>query len=112
LFSKGKSFSVYPVKVLYDFVPLNTSLPLQGGLTVSSRNFKKAVERNRVKRILREAYRLNKLPLQEDLNAKQLKLAVFFIYTARELPVFEEISLKMIAIMKRLSEVVSKQQVM
>ena len=63
---------------------------LQAGVTVSSRIFKKAVERNRVKRILREAYRLHKLPLQVLLNKEEKSLYLFFIYTGREMPDFED----------------------
>ncbi|HEX8356772.1 MAG TPA: ribonuclease P protein component, partial [Segetibacter sp.] len=49
LFSEGKSFSAYPLKVLYD-MSSESSFAFQAGVTVSSRSFKKAVERNRVKR--------------------------------------------------------------
>src|SRR6476469_4622404 len=59
LFRTGKSVSVFPIKVLYDFAE-NIEVSLQAGVTTSSRHFKKAVQRNRVKRVLREAYRLQK----------------------------------------------------
>ncbi|HLL44297.1 MAG TPA: ribonuclease P protein component [Segetibacter sp.] len=102
LFSKGKSISAFPVKVLYDFVEDDTSVPLQAGVTTSSRNFKKAIERNRVKRILREAYRLQKLPLQQHLKEQNRSLALFFIYTGKELPVFAEVYERMGIILQKL----------
>jgi ribonuclease P protein component len=77
---------------------------LQTGVTVSSKKFKKAVERNRVKRVLREAYRLQKIILQDALKEKGISLALFFIYTGKELPVFEELYKKMGIILQRLQK--------
>ena len=102
LFNKGKSISAFPVRVLYHFVEDDTSVPLQAGVTTSSRNFKKAIERNRVKRILREAYRLQKLPLQQHLKEQNRSLALFFIYTGKELPVFAEVYERMGIILQKL----------
>ena len=79
-------------------------MPLQAGVTTSSRNFKKAIERNRVKRVLREAYRLQKLPLQQHLKEKNISLALFFIYKGKELPVFAEVYEKMGIILQRLQK--------
>ena len=64
-------------------------------MSVSTRHFKKAVDRNRIKRLMRESYRLQKNNLQTVLEEKHLNLAVFFIYTGKELPeytlIFEKI---------------------
>lgn len=93
--------SIYPIKALYDYAEPLTA-PLRAGVTVSSRKFKKAVDRNKVKRILREAYRLQKLPLQQALSQKKVSLVLFFIYTGKELPVFSEVYEKMGIILQRL----------
>ncbi len=82
LFSKGKSFNLPPFRVVY--LPAETGL--RSGVAVSSRNFKKAVDRNRIKRLMREAYRLQKNPLQELLKTRQTGLILFFNYTSREMP--------------------------
>jgi ribonuclease P protein component len=82
---------------------------LQCGVTVSSRNFKKAVSRNGVKRIVREVYRLQKLPLQNLLEEQNKRLIVFFIYVGKELPVFNEVNGKMEIALQRIISVVRNQ---
>jgi ribonuclease P protein component len=85
VFREGKSFAFFPFRVYY--APLLLPIPhLQAGFGASSRNFKKAVDRNRIKRLSREAYRLQKQPLYDWLKEKDRTLAVFFIYTGKELP--------------------------
>ena len=101
LFKNGKSFTAFPIKALYDWVK-DQPTPLKAGVTVSSRRFKKAVDRNRVKRVLREGYRLQKCTLQNLLEEKNVSLAIFFIYIGKELPVFTEVSEKMGIILQRL----------
>lgn len=76
--------------------------PLQAGFGASSRNFKSAVDRNRIKRLAREAYRLHKGPLQEGLREASRSLILFIIYTGKELPEYHPLSQKMDLILKRL----------
>ena len=79
--------------------------PLQAGFTASTRNFKKAVDRNRIKRITKEAYRLQKNELTAELTLRNKKLALFFIYTDKELPAFEIITDRVRIILKKLSSI-------
>ncbi len=65
--------------------------PIQFTVSVSKRKFKRAVDRNRVKRQIREAYRLNKAPLFEKLNQSQKKYAWMVIFTGSELPDYQQI---------------------
>lgn len=107
LFKEGRSFTAFPYRVYYLFRPPGTPAasshqPLQFGVGVSTRNFKRAVERNRVKRLTREAWRLQKTPLQELLQSKQVPLACFVIYTGKELPAYTLVSEKIGVTLQRL----------
>jgi ribonuclease P protein component len=77
LFTKGKSFLVFPLKVFYTFNINNNKINV--GVGVSKRNFKNATDRNRVKRLLREAYRLQKNSLHEVVTTKQLSFFILYI---------------------------------
>ena len=81
LFSEGKSLTVPPFRIVYR--PAGEGLLFAAG--VSSRNFKKAVDRNRIKRHTREAYRVQKMGLKELLQSTNQGLHVFFTYTAKEI---------------------------
>jgi ribonuclease P protein component len=103
LFSEGKGFVVAPFKVYYlipektpttHHSPVTQSLSkgtTQFGVGVSAKNFKKAVDRNRIKRLTRESYRLQKNSLHEKVASKNIQLNIFFIYTGKELPGYDEV---------------------
>lgn len=86
LFTRGKSFSNFPFKVLW--MPANDSV-LQAGIGVSSKHFKKAVDRNHIKRLIREAYRLQKHELKETLEVNNAGLLLFILYYGNEVPKYE-----------------------
>jgi ribonuclease P protein component len=106
LFSEGRAVTAFPIRVQYKMVDQLT-VPLQAGFSVSSRNFKRAVDRNRIKRLMREAYRLQKLPLQQALQTKQQQLALFLIYTGKELPVYALVKEKVEVVLTKLLQTVN-----
>lgn len=87
LFKEGQRFNVGMIRVFYNTVEQSG---VRAGVGVSARLFKKAVDRNRIKRQLREAYRLQKQALA--LSATTTKgLDLFLIYTAKDFTDFQEL---------------------
>ena len=107
LFKEGKSFSQFPLRVVYMETERQDSA-LKAGFTVSTRYFKRAVDRNRVKRLMRESYRLQKNKLLQKLVENKSNLAVFFIYTAAELPKYKEMFEMMGTALERVEGAISE----
>ena len=105
LFAEGKSFVVIPFRI-YFLVdgPWTMNHGLQFGVGVSAKNFKRAVDRNRIKRLTREAWRLQKNELTEKVKTTQKQLNVFFIYTGKEVPDFTIVRDKVTVVLKKLAD--------
>ena len=101
LFAEGKGISDYPVKLIYFRTTLPEEVRFQTGVAVSKRNFKKAVQRNRIKRLLREGYRLNKHLLFNNIEGN---FAFLFIYIGKEMPQYHQVEASMKAIFHKLVE--------
>lgn len=108
LFAGGKGFSVFPIRVTYLFLA-DEERGVKMGVTISKRNFKKATDRNRVKRLLREAYRLQKEELVATVQAKEKSAAVFFIYTGKTIASFEEVKGAMAKCLRKLSLIINSE---
>lgn len=78
---------------------------MQAAFSVSKRHFKKAVDRNRVKRLMRESYRLQKNSLKELVEKNNKSLAVFFIYNGKEIPNYKDVFEKIGSALVRLESI-------
>jgi ribonuclease P protein component len=117
LFAKGQSFSVFPIKVFYTVTNLSAEDNLtldpkaslvHAGVGVSARIFKKAHDRNKVKRLLREVYRTQKQPLYQVVAANQRTINVFFLYIGKTLPVFADLQINMAKTLQKLVKKLSE----
>ncbi|MBL0356781.1 MAG: ribonuclease P protein component [Chitinophagaceae bacterium] len=105
LFKQGKSFSLFPFRVVYQKSVADSGEEiLQAAFSVSKRYFKKAVYRNRIKRLMREAYRLQKNELQHRLQQSNRQMIIFIMYTGNELPEHSLVKEKIATVIKRLQK--------
>lgn len=109
LFSEGSSFYIYPFKIFWLALPLETVYPVQILITVGKRSFKSAVDRNRVKRQIREVYRVNKHELYGKLLKDQQQCILGVIYTTNILLPTNELEIKIKAVLRRLYAELNKQ---
>ena len=103
LFSEGKHVLVYPLKAVY--ILGNEKHHLQAGVSASKRNFKKAVDRNRIKRLIRETYRVQKPTLENHLIQNKQTLSVFFMYIGKEMPEYDQLMESTEKIIKRIVKI-------
>ncbi len=94
LFKKGKSFHQFPFRWVYLKTKEDQKFPIQMGVSVSKRKFKLAVDRNRIKRLMRETWRLNKHIVYQELE-EGTSFVVMLIYTSQEEMDFEDLNKKM-----------------
>jgi len=105
LFAEGKKLSIPPFRVLW--LKNSGGENLKFGVGVSVRNFKKAVDRNRIKRLIKESWRLQKNGLKELANNKQVELSVFINFTGKEVPKFTEVKTSVGKIIEELKKIIS-----
>ena len=102
LFGKqGSSFGVYPLRIVWIKSEAPTAAPPQVLISVSKRTFKRAVDRNRLKRLVREAYRLNKYRLVAQPGGHVVAL-LGIIFTGKEKCELALVEKKLISALNRL----------
>ncbi len=102
LFNDGKQFVIFPLKVFYFHPDEALNFSVKAGFGASSHTFKKAVQRNRIKRLLREAYRTQKLPLYNYISERNKQLVFFVLYIDKTMPEFSIIKTKMNSALQKL----------
>ena len=105
LFSGGIKESAYPIQLLYQFTETDSTEEknlLKAAWVAPKRNFRKAVDRNLLKRRMKEAYRIHRLPLKVEIEKQHKSLHLIFIYTAKELLPYRQIEDKIILLLQRL----------
>jgi len=100
LFRSGNRFSFSSFKVIWMID--NEQKDLKAGVGASSRYFKRSVDRNRIKRLIRESYRLQKSSLDHFLAGKSFGLNLFILYSGNDVPTYEQVFQKTGMIIERL----------
>lgn len=105
----GKSMAAYPLRLVYMPIKTDDDKPhAEIMVSVSKRHFKRAVKRNRCKRHVREAYRLNKHIVYAALNEKESKaMALAFIWMSDELQEYAAVERSMVTLLNRMVEKIS-----
>ena len=97
LFEDGKAVSHYPLRLVFVAAP-NAEVPMQCAFSVSKRHFKKAVDRNKIKRLLRESYRKIKPELYQKLSQPYMGM---ILYHGKEIPNQENIDKSMEILLRK-----------
>jgi len=103
LFNKeGQSTAKFPLRIIYLYTELTTDAPAQFTVSVSKRYFKLAVDRNKIKRQIREAYRLNKDAVYDSLKEQNKQCAIMILYTGKQAIPYREIEKKVKLLLKKI----------
>jgi len=109
LFTKGNAFIVYPLRVVYNFDKLSDNSLDNILVSVPKKRFKRAVKRNRIKRLMREAFRLNKNSLISLLIENKQHICIAFQYVSDVEMEYDVIENKIKIAIERLNKIISTQ---
>lgn len=104
LFENGRTLDEPPFVVKYQIGPLPEEAACQLAVSVPKRRFKSAVKRNLIKRVVKEAYRIQKSNFVRYLKEEKLQCAIFLIYNRNTMIEHDEAEQKIILILQRLQE--------
>tara|TARA_B100000508_G_scaffold140085_2_gene140021 strand:+ start:27450 stop:27836 length:387 start_codon:yes stop_codon:yes gene_type:complete len=102
IFAKGSKINSYPILLRYSLTSEHLPASFQIAFSVPKRNFKKAVDRNKVKRLLREVVRKNKGIIEKKSLQSENKFTLFLIYTGKEIPDYDNLEISIQRVLKKL----------
>ncbi len=109
LFTEGQSVSAYPFRMVYiKTTSEDADTPIKIGVSVSKKYFKKAVDRIRIKRLMREAYRLNKSTYFNNLSTPY---ALMILYIGSSKPSYNQVEQSMNKLFKKFTTTISKETI-
>ncbi len=108
LFLKGSSATAFPLKLMYMESDMAYVDPCQAMFVVPKRNFKRAHDRNKLKRRMREAYRLNKAPFYEMVKSKNKKMILCFLFIGKKAEEYTVIETAIFQHLKKIETFLSK----
>jgi ribonuclease P protein component len=108
LFQEGIQLSNYPFKCCILRIEKSLTEKVQVMISVPKRQFRKAADRNLIKRRIRESYRLNKNILDDTEHKPEMQFAIAFVYTANVIYDYDFIQLKMIESLKKIKQSIEK----
>ena len=95
LFSKNQNVFSFPFKYIYSTTAKTIDAPAKLLISVPKRSFKHAVDRNKIKRLIREAYRKNKMLIYDPLQSNETNILLGIIYVGKEIMTYSEIEKSM-----------------
>ena len=107
LFAEGNAFIAYPLRIVYLVLPKEDDIPVKVMVSVPKKRFKRAVKRNRLKRLMRESYRLNKGLLWDIFSEKEMQAHVSFQYISDEELGFRAVEKRMIGSLEKLKNAIT-----
>ncbi len=110
LFETGNSFRSQSFSVIWSYSEHTIPFPAQIAVSVTKKSFKKAVDRNRIKRQIKEAWRLNKNSLYDLLKKEEKQIILMLLFTGKKAPDFKDVNNQVNNIISKFSLLLSDQE--
>jgi ribonuclease P protein component len=110
LFKNGNHLFSYPFKVAWSARLAENLVPIRIGIGVSKKSIRQAVQRNLVKRRIRECYRIQKEIISHEITDTNYQLEIMLIYVAKEVLQYQVISTRLLICIKKIAEDLRKQK--